>query len=130
MKGSNAEMKGQVIVVTGASKGIGAGIAKELANQGATVMLCSRNVEKLKALKSQIKEEGGKAHIFQLDVGSVTQIENVFKSIYNQFGRIDVLVNNAGLGNNHAALDVKEADWDEMMNINLKGLFFCKSLNL
>ncbi len=118
-------MKDKIVVVTGASKGIGAGISKELAHLGATVVLCSRNIEKLKKLKAQIEKEGGIAHVFQLDVSSVSQIENVFGGIHDEFGRIDVLINNAGLGNNHAALDVKEMDWDEMMSINLKGLFFC-----
>ena len=56
---------------------------------------------------------------------SFSQIREVFKLIYDQFGRIDILINNAGLGFNHAAIDVTEADWDEMMNVNLKGLFFC-----
>lgn len=119
------KLNGQVVIVTGASKGIGEGIAKELANEGATVILCSRNIAKLNGLKSQIEKEGGVAHVFQLDIGSVTQIKDVFKNIYHQFNRIDVLINNAGLGNNHAALDVKEAEWDEMMDVNLKGLFFC-----
>ncbi|MBT8320804.1 MAG: SDR family oxidoreductase, partial [Eudoraea sp.] len=59
------------------------------------------------------------------DVSDVKQIKEVFKSIYEQFGRIDILINNAGLGYNHAATDVNETDWDEMMNVNLKGLFFC-----
>lgn len=125
MQKSDFKLNGQVIVVTGASKGIGAGITKELANEGATVILCSRNIERLNDLKNQIVTESGIAHVFPLDIGSVRQIEDVFKKIYHQFGRIDVLVNNAGLGNNHAALDVKENDWNEMMNINLKGLFFC-----
>ena len=125
MKKSKFELNGQVIVVTGASKGIGAGIAKELASDGATTILCSRNVKKLEALKNHIEKEGGTAHVFPLDVGSVTEIEEVFNNINNEFGRIDVLINNAGLGNNHAAIDVKERDWDDMMNINLKGLFFC-----
>lgn len=125
MKKSEFGLNGQTIIITGASKGIGAGIAKELANEGAITLLCSRNVEQLNELKSQIEKEGGMAHVFSLDVGSVTQIEQVFKSIYDQFGKIDVLINNAGLGNNHPAIDVKETDWDEMMNINLKGVFFC-----
>ncbi|MEM8927222.1 MAG: SDR family oxidoreductase [Bacteroidota bacterium] len=121
----SANMKDNIVVITGASKGIGAGIAKELARKGGTMVLCSRNIEKLKNLKYQIENEGGIAHVFQLDVGSVVQIENVFESLYDQFGRIDVLVNNAGLGNNHPALEVQEMDWDEMMDVNLKGLFFC-----
>ncbi|MEN8787978.1 MAG: SDR family oxidoreductase [Flavobacteriaceae bacterium] len=115
----------KVVVVTGASKGIGAGISKELALAGAIVMLCARSTEELNALRNEIEKENGVAHVFQLDIKSVKQIKEVFRLIYDQFGRIDILINNAGLGNNHAAIDVKEADWDEMMNVNLKGLFFC-----
>lgn len=115
----------KIVVVTGASKGIGAGISKQLAIAGATVMLCARNTEQLNELKNEIEKESGVAYVFQLDISSVSQINEVFNLIYDQFGRIDILINNAGLGNNHAAIDVKEADWDEMMNVNLKGLFFC-----
>lgn len=115
----------KIVVVTGASKGIGEGISKELALAGAKVILCARNAEQLNELKNEIEKENGVACVFQLDVSSVNQINEVFKLIYDQFGRIDILINNAGLGYNHAAIDVKEADWDEIMNVNLKGLFFC-----
>lgn len=119
------KLDNKIVVVTGASKGIGAGISKELAIAGATVLLCARNTEQLNELKNEIEKENGIAHVFQLDVSAVNQIEGVFKSIYEQFGRIDILVNNAGLGYNHPATEVTESDWDEMMNVNLKGLFFC-----
>ena len=115
----------QVIVVTGASKGIGWGIAKELANKENILVLCARNTEQLVKLKYEIEKEGGRAHVFGLDIASVDQIKKIFKEIYDEFGRIDVLINNAGLGYNHAAMDVEESDWDEMMDVNLKGLFFC-----
>lgn len=121
----NFNLDDQVVVVTGASKGIGAGISKELARAGARVVLCARDVEQLNALRKEIESEGGLAYVFQLDVNAVDDIKEVFKKIHAEFGRIDVLVNNAGLGFNHAALDVHEEDWDAMMNVNLKGLFFC-----
>jgi len=115
----------KIVVVTGASKGIGAGISKQLAHAGATVILCARNTDQLNELKNEIEKKSGIAYVFQLDISSISQIKEIFKLIYDQFGRIDILINNAGLGNNHAAIDVKEADWDEMMDVNLKGLFFC-----
>lgn len=118
-------LENKIAVVTGASKGIGAGIAKELAGAGATVILCARNTGELNALKTEIEKEKGTAHVFPLDVRSVNQIKEVFRAIYEQFGHIDILINNAGLGYNHAAGEVTEADWDEMMAVNLKGLFFC-----
>ncbi len=115
----------KIVVITGASKGIGAGIAKELATAGATVLLCARNNEHLNELKKEIEMDNGVAHVFPLDVRSVEQIKTVFSAINDQFGRIDVLINNAGLGYNHPATEVTESDWDEMMQVNLKGLFFC-----
>jgi 2-deoxy-D-gluconate 3-dehydrogenase len=115
----------KIVVVTGASKGIGAGISKQLALAGATVILCARSTDPLNELKNEIVKAGADAHAFELDIRSVDQIKEVFKSIYDQFGRIDILINNAGLGFNHAAIDVTESDWDEMMDVNLKGLFFC-----
>lgn len=118
-------LNNKIAVVTGASKGIGAGISKELAIAGAIVILCARNIEQLNELKNEIEKENGVAYAFPLDISFVNQINDIFKRIYVQFGRIDILINNAGLGYNHAAIDVKEADWDEMMNVNLKGLFFC-----
>ena len=121
----NFKLDNKIIIVTGASKGIGAGISKELARAGGTLALCARNAEQLYQLREEIESEGGLAFVFQLDINSVHEIKQVFKKIYDQFGRIDVLINNSGLGFNHAALEVNEDDWDSMMNVNLKGLFFC-----
>ena len=61
----------------------------------------------------------------QLDVTDLAQIQQAFAAVHDRFGRLDILVNNAGLGFNQAAVDVTEADWDDMMSVNLKGLFFC-----
>ena len=119
------KLENKVVVITGASKGIGAGVAKELALEGAIVILCSRNTEQLAEVQKEIETEGGVAHYFGLDISSVADIKEVFKNINDQFGGIDVLINNAGLGFNHSALDVNEEDWDSMIDVNLKGTFFC-----
>lgn len=115
----------QVALVTGASMGIGYGLAKALANAGAKVALAARTVEALTQLAAEIRAEGGEAQTFELDVSNVSQINQTFARVQQHFGRLDILVNNAGLGANHPALEVTEADWDEMMAVNLKGLFFC-----
>ncbi|MEQ8245103.1 glucose 1-dehydrogenase [Fulvivirga sp.] len=115
----------QVVVITGASKGIGRGIAKVMAHAGATTILCARSAAELKTLQEEIENENGRAFSFQLDVSSVANIKATFKNIFDKFNRIDVLINNAGLGFNHPALEVTESDWDEMMDVNMKGLFFC-----
>ncbi|MCI0711874.1 MAG: SDR family oxidoreductase [Chloroflexi bacterium] len=119
------DLTGQVAVVTGASKGIGYGIAKALANVGVKVAVTARSIEKLNTLAAEINDAGGEAVPFALDVRSVENIRTIMGQIHDHFGRIDILVNNAGLGDNHPAVDVTEADWDSMMDVNLKGLFFC-----
>ena len=119
------DLNGQVALVTGASKGIGYGVAKALAQAGAKVAAAARSVEALDTLVAEIREDGGAALAVPMDVRNVAEIQTVFSQVHNHFGQLDILVNNAGLGANHAAVDVTEADWDDMMEVNLKGLFFC-----
>jgi len=115
----------QVAVVTGASKGIGYGLAKALANAGAKVALAARNADRLNQLADEIRAEGGQALPTPLDVCDVAQINDVMRQVHEHWGSLDILVNNAGVGFKHSAVDVTEADWDETMNVNLRGLFFC-----
>jgi NAD(P)-dependent dehydrogenase (short-subunit alcohol dehydrogenase family) len=115
----------QVALVTGASKGIGLGVAKALAHAGAKIAIASRSEADLKVPAESIRAEGGVVQAFPLDVSSVAQVHACIRAVHSAFGRLDILVNNAGLGANHPAIDVTEADWDEMVNVNLKGLFFC-----
>lgn len=117
-------LDGKVAVVTGASMGIGYGLAKALAGAGAKVAVAARDTKKLAQLVSEIEADGGTAAAFALDVRSVPAIGETFAVINAHFGRLDILVNNAGLGDNHPAETVTEADWDTMMAVNLKGSFF------
>ncbi|KGE19710.1 SDR family NAD(P)-dependent oxidoreductase [Paenibacillus wynnii] len=119
------DLTGKIAVITGASMGIGQGLAKALAHAGAKVILTARSVQALEAVAEEIRVEGGEAEVRQLDVTNTAQISKVMNEIGEAFGRIDILVNNAGLGANHPAVDVTEQDWDSMMDVNLKGLFFC-----
>jgi len=125
MEVPNFRLDNQVAIVTGASKGIGYGLAKMLAAAGAKVAVASRDKSALDKLVAEIRADGGNAAAFELDVTDVPQIRTVFESIHRHFGRLDILVNNAGLGEGHPATEVTEADWDRMMDVNLKGLFFC-----
>ena len=125
MEMPNFRLDDQVAIVTGASKGIGYGVSKALAAAGATVAVAARNVTALETLVSEIQEDGGKAAVFPLNVTDVTQIGEVFQAVREHFGRLDIVVNNAGLGAGHPAIEVTESDWDQMMDVNLKGLFFC-----
>jgi NAD(P)-dependent dehydrogenase (short-subunit alcohol dehydrogenase family) len=119
------DVRDKVAVVTGASVGIGYGLAKALAHAGAKVVAAARNTKELQTLVEEITEEGGQAMALTLDVRDIKDIDEAMKQVKHQFGTIDILINNAGLGGNHPAVDVTEDDWDQMMDVNLKGLFFC-----
>lgn len=125
MEQPNFRLDGQVALVTGASKGIGYGLALALAKAGAQVAVAARSETELLSLEKEIQAAGGEAKAFAADLASVENIRTLFASVKRHFGRLDILVNNAGLGANHDAVDVTEADWDEMMALNLKCLFFC-----
>ncbi len=121
----NFSLKGSVALITGASRGIGSGLARSLARAGAELALSARNAEQLHLLQDEIIKNGGSAHAFPADLASVSEIERLASAVKNHFGRIDILINNAGLGSNQDAVDVTEEAWDQMMDLNLKGLFFC-----
>ncbi len=121
----NFRLDGQLALITGASKGLGWGIARALANAGATVALTARTTSALEQLAAEIRAEGGTALPLALDVTDIAQINAVVGEVVAHFGRLDIMVNNAGLGAEHDALDVTEADWDALVDVNLKGLFFC-----
>lgn len=115
---------GKVAVVSGASRGIGRGLVDALAAAGAGVAVTARDGAVADHIAAEVVAGGGEARGYALDVTDLPAIESTFAQISADFGRFDVLVANAGLGNNHPAQDVTEADWDSMMDVNLKGLFF------
>jgi len=117
-------LDGQVAVVTGASRGIGRGIAEALAAAGATVAVTARSVADAAVVSDAIIADGGEASAHGLDVTEVASIRDVIDGIVAQHGRLDVAVVNAGLGSNLPALEVDEDHWDSMMDVNLKGAFF------
>lgn len=118
-------LEGQVALVTGASRGIGWELARALAHAGASVGLGARSLGNLQALARKIEEEGGSALPLELDVTDTDSIEGAVDATVDRFGKIDILVCNAGLGTNQDALDLSEQEWDELLDVNLKGLFFC-----
>ena len=117
---SSFDLTNKVALVTGASRGIGFGLAESLARAGARVAVAARTLEELQPLASSI---GGLA--VAMDVTRVASINAAVDRVRAELGGLDIMVNNAGLGANHPALEVTEADWDGMMAVNLKGLFFC-----
>jgi len=118
------DLSGKIIVVTGASKGIGRELALLLTAAGGIVVPTVRTESDANSVASQATAQGLAVQPVLLDVTSVHSIERAVAEVVERHGRIDVLVNNAGLGHGHAALSVAEADWDEMMAVNLRGVFF------
>ena len=116
----------KVAVVTGAAKGIGRAIALELAKTGAVVVINYRgSAEKAEAVKAEIQAAGGEAEAIQCDVSDFTACGEFFKAVIKQYGRIDVLVNNAGITKDGLLMGMSEEDFSKVVDINLKGTFNC-----
>ncbi|MCK5249397.1 MAG: glucose 1-dehydrogenase [Spirochaetaceae bacterium] len=115
----------KIAVVTGASKGIGYELARAFANAGATVAVLARTESPLISLVDEITADGGKATPYVVDLRNTGAIPAVFDEIEADLGPVDVLVNNAGVGNPLLSIEVDESYWDDMMSLNLKSVFFC-----
>ncbi len=124
MEQPNFSLAGQVAIVSGASRGIGHDLVLALARAGAVVAAGVRSIDDATDLVAQVADRDGRAMAIELDVTDQGSIQRGVARVLADEGKIDILVNNAGLGANHDALDITEADWDEMMDVNLKGLLF------
>jgi 3-oxoacyl-[acyl-carrier protein] reductase len=119
-------LSGQVAVITGAGRGIGASIARKLAAMGATTVLCGRTQSALEQTSRDIVEAGGKAEVVPCDVSALHQVEYAATRVESTFGRLDVLVNNAGIGGFNAPLhNLAPEEWDRILNTNLRGVYYC-----
>jgi len=118
-------LTGRVALVTGASQGIGRACAMALAKSGAKVALAARNEEKLKRGVEEITSSGGEAAAFQIDVADEDSIKNGVKAAIEKFGKIEILVNNAGVTRDTLVLRMKRSDWDTVINTNLTGAHLC-----
>ena len=119
------DIKGKIAVITGASRGIGKEIALAFCREGATVALCDINAAQLEATAAELAKEGLTAAPFALDVASFSGTEETMKKIVDNFGRVDILINNAGITKDNLMLRMKENEWDAVINVNLKGTFNC-----
>ena len=115
---------GKVVVITGASSGMGAAAARHLAAQGATVVLGARRVDRLQALAREITAAGGKALVVETDVTDRGQMRRLVDAAVGAYGRIDVLVNNAGIMPLSPMDRLKVEEWDRMIDVNLKGVLY------
>ena len=113
----------KVALVTGASQGIGRAVALRLAKDRAAVALAARNENNLKEVAAEIKNAGGSAEIFVLDISSEESIKAAAKAVLAHFGKVDVLVNNAGITRDNLLLRMKKTDWDDVLQTNLTGTF-------
>jgi len=118
-----AELSGRIALVTGASQGIGRACALELAKAGAAVALAARNEAKLAEVAAEIEAAGGQAAAFGLDVASEESIRNGAKAVMDRFGKVEILVNNAGITRDDLMMRMKRADWDDVLSTNLTGTF-------
>lgn len=115
---------GKVAVVTGGSRGIGRAIAFMLAAEGAKVMICSRRQEAAEMVASEIRSVSGEGAAVRADIARRSEVEGLIVGCVERFGRLDILVNNAAITKDALVLRMKDEDWDDVLDVNLKGAFF------
>ena len=115
---------GKIVVITGASSGLGEATARHLSQQGATVVFGARRVERIEALARELESGGRKAMAIQTDVTQSAQVQRLVDAAVAAYGRIDVMINNAGLMPHSPLERLKIADWDRMIDVNIKGVLY------
>jgi 3-oxoacyl-[acyl-carrier protein] reductase len=122
---TDRHLAGQIAVITGAGRGIGAAIARELSDLGATTVLCGRTLFSLESTAKAIVKSGGTAEVAVCDVTTLQSVEKAAQGIESSFGRVDILVNNAGIGGSGGPLHQLPPDtWDQILNTNLRGVYY------
>ena len=117
------DFKNKIVVVTGGGQGIGRAICLKFAFANGKVIIIDMNEETAKTVKDEIKEKGFDAVAYKGDVSNAEDIKSIFNEILANYGRVDVLINNAGIVSTKAFMDVNEEDWDRIIGINLKGVY-------
>jgi NAD(P)-dependent dehydrogenase (short-subunit alcohol dehydrogenase family) len=122
------DLSGKVAIITGGNRGIGFAIAKGLATAGAAVVIANRTVEEGQRAADALKAQGLQAMAVQADVSDKSSVDHLVKTVMDECNQIDILVNSAGVIQRGPVEDFTEEQWDYIININLKGLFFCCQL--
>ena len=117
-------IKDKVIVITGASSGIGNSTAKILAAKGAKLVVGARRIDRLETLQKEITEDGGEIIISKLDVTQKSDCDSLVNEAMKKWGRVDVLINNAGLMPLSFVKNLKVEEWERMIDVNIKGVLF------
>lgn len=116
------DLQNKVVLITGASSGIGEAAALKLSREGARVVLCARSEDELNKLKDKIENDGGKALVVKTDVTKPDDFKNAVKQAVDTFGTVDVLINNAGLMPLSYVAKLKTDEWEQMVDVNIKGV--------
>jgi len=119
------KLAGKVALVTGGAQGIGKAVALLLARNGADIAVSDINLEKAEETVKEVQALGRKALAIKADVATSGDVEKMVDAILSQFGKVDILINNAGIARDKLILRMTEEDWDAVLNINLKGTFNC-----
>ncbi|TGE37665.1 glucose 1-dehydrogenase [Desulfosporosinus fructosivorans] len=119
------DISGKVAIVTGAGQGLGASMAHALADAGVSVVCASKTVSKADEICDDISKKGGSCISVQVDVGNSLSVQNMVNLTLQKYGTIDILVNNAGINHRELCVDMSEEQWDDVMRVNLKGVFLC-----
>ena len=119
------DLMNKTVIVTGASRGLGRRFSYVLSCMGAKVVLAARNKIKLKETEDYIKKSGGECLSVNMDVNNEKSVIEAFKKVENIYGKISILINNAGIAISKSSLNTTMEDWDKVMNTNLRGVFMC-----
>lgn len=125
MKSNKQDLSGRIAVVTGAGRGLGKAIAEVLAGRGAHVVITDLTIKPAEEAAAAIRARGESSSAIAFDVAEPNQVQDAFQKIWGDHGRVDILINNAGIGDFVSFPEISPAKWDRMLNIHLKGSFNC-----
>jgi NAD(P)-dependent dehydrogenase (short-subunit alcohol dehydrogenase family) len=122
------KLRGKIVVITGATSGIGAASAEVFSQEGAAVVIAGRREKEGRNIQSVVQKKGGKAHYVHADITNTNDVEHLFTTAISKFGKVDILFNNAGINPTEARKPLgacPETQWDDVIRVNLKGIYLC-----